>query len=125
MFVDIRPDTLNIDEYLIESAITPKTKAIVVMHYAGIGCAMETIQSIAKEYGLTIIEDAAQGILASYQNHPLGGYGCMSTLSFHHTKNITSGFGGALLINNPQFVERAKILWQKGDESRGVYFRNS
>lgn len=114
VFVDIRPDTLNINENLIESAITSKTKAIVPMHYAGVGCAMESINKIAEKYNLSIVEDAAQGILASYQNRPLGSVGQMAAFSFHHTKNITAGFGGALFINDEKFLDRAKIIWQKG-----------
>jgi dTDP-4-amino-4,6-dideoxygalactose transaminase len=114
VFIDIRPDTLNIDENLIEAAITKKTKAIVPMHYAGISCAMESICQIADKYNLTIIEDAAQGIKASVQGRALGSFGQMAALSFHHTKNITSGFGGALLINDEKLLDRAKIIWQKG-----------
>lgn len=114
VFVDIRPDTLNIDENLIEAAITNKTKAIVVMHYAGIGCEMEKITQIAQKYQLSLIEDAAQGIYATYKDRPLGSIGRMGTFSFHHTKNITSGFGGVLLINDENLIDRAKILWQKG-----------
>ena len=114
VFVDIRPDTLNIDENLIEAAMTDKTKAIVPVHYAGVGCEMEAIQSIAKKYKLSVIEDAAQGIFATYKNQPLGSFGRMAALSFHHTKNIISGFGGALLINDERLIDRAKILWQKG-----------
>lgn len=114
VFVDIRPDTLNINEALIESAITAKTKAIIPMHYAGVSCAMESINQIAAKYNLSVIEDAAQGIYASYQNRPLGSLGQMAAFSFHHTKNITAGFGGALLINDEKFLDRAKIIWQKG-----------
>lgn len=114
VFLDIRPDTLNIDEKLIVAAITPKTKAILVMHYAGVGCDMELIQKIANKYHLPVVEDAAQCILASYKNRALGTFGDLGTYSFHHTKNITSGFGGALLINNEKLIDRAKIIWQKG-----------
>ncbi len=114
VFVDIRPDTLNIDENLIEAAITKKTKAIVPMHYAGIGCNMEVIEKIAKKYQLSIIEDAAQCIHSTYKNKSLGTIGQLGTFSFHHTKNITSGFGGALLINDENLIDPAKIIWQKG-----------
>ncbi len=114
VFVDISPDTLNIDENLIEAAITEKTKAIVAMHYAGIGCNLNIIEKIAQKYNLSIIEDAAQCILASYNGRPLGSFGKLSTFSFHHTKNITAGFGGALLINDEKLIDRAKIIWQKG-----------
>jgi len=122
VFVDIRPDTLNIDETKIESAITAKTKAIIPVHYAGVGCEMDTIMSIANKYDLFVIEDAAQGILSSYNQRPLGSIGHMGTLSFHETKNIISGEGGALLINDPRFVERAEIIREKGT-NRSQFFR--
>ena len=114
VFVDIREDTLNIDEKLIEFAITPKTKAIVPVHYAGVGCEMDAIMAIAEKHNLYVIEDAAQCIGATYKGKHLGTIGHFGTLSFHHTKNITSGLGGALLINDEEFIERAKIIWQKG-----------
>ena len=114
VFVDIREDTLNIDETLIEAAITPKTKAIIPVHYAGVGCVMNTIMAIAKKYYLYVIEDAAQCIGATYKGKPLGTIGHLATISFHYTKNITSGLGGALLINDEKFIDRAKITWQKG-----------
>lgn len=114
VFVDIRPDTLNIDETLIEQSITTKTKAIVPVHYAGVACEMDTILEIAKRYNLLVIEDAAQSIRAFYKNKPLGSIGDMGTLSFHETKNITSGEGGALLINNERFLDRAEIIREKG-----------
>ena len=114
VFVDIRPDTLNIDENKIEEAITSKTKAIVPVHYAGIGCNMEVIERIASKHNLMIIEDAAQCLLATYKGKPLGSFGSMATLSFHHTKNVTAGQGGALLVNDPKLVDRALIVWQKG-----------
>jgi len=114
VFIDIRADTLNMDEQLIEAAITSKTKAIVPVHYAGVGCDMSSIMRIAKKHHLFVIEDAAQGILASYNHKPLGSFGHMSALSFHHTKNIGAGLGGALLINDESLIERAKIIWQKG-----------
>ena len=114
VFVDIREDTLNIDETLIEAAITPKTKAIVPVHYAGVGCDMDAIMDIAERHSLYVIEDAAQCIGATYKGKHLGTIGHFGTLSFHYTKNITSGLGGALLINDKQFIDRAKIIWQKG-----------
>jgi len=122
VFVDIRPDTLNIDESLIEAAITPRTKAIVPVHYAGVGCEMDAIMAIADKYGLFVIEDAAQGIMSSYKGRPLGSIGHLAALSFHETKNIVSGEGGALLINAPQFAERAEIIREKGT-NRSQYFR--
>lgn len=114
VFVDIRSDTLNIDESKIEEAITPKTKAIVPVHYAGVACNMEAIDAIAQKYNLMVIEDAAQCILASYKNKPLGSFGHLAAFSFHHTKNVTAGQGGALTINDPKLVDRALIVWQKG-----------
>lgn len=123
VFVDIRPDTKNIDESLIEAAITPRTKAIVPVHYAGVGCEMDTIIDIAKRHNLIIIEDAAQGILSTYKGRPLGSLGHLATLSFHETKNVTCGEGGALLINDPSFIERAEIIWEKGT-NRKQFFRN-
>lgn len=122
VFVDIREDTLNIDERLIEAAITPKTKAIVPVHYAGVGCEMDTIMDIANRYNLLVIEDAAQGLMATYKGKPLGSIGHMATLSFHETKNITSGEGGALLINDERFIERAEIIREKGT-NRSCFFR--
>lgn len=122
VFVEVRPDTLNIDETLIEAAITPKTRAIVAVHYAGVGCEMDTIMSIAQQYGLLVIEDAAQGIMSSYRGRPLGSIGHLAALSFHETKNIISGEGGALLINAPQFVEQAEIIREKGT-NRSQFFR--
>jgi len=122
VFIDIRPDTLNIDENKIEAAITPKTKAIVCVHYAGVGCAMDTILALAQKHNLIVIEDAAQGIIASYKNKPLGSFGHLAAMSFHETKNIISGEGGALLINDPQFIERAEILREKGT-NRSKFFR--
>ena len=119
VFVDIRPDTLNIDENLIEKAITRKTKAIVPVHYAGVGCEMDTILKIARRHGLLVIEDAAHCVKATYKGRELGTIGDLGALSFHETKNIISGEGGALLVNNPRFIKRAEILWQKGtDRSR-------
>jgi dTDP-4-amino-4,6-dideoxygalactose transaminase len=122
VFVDIRPDTLNIDETLIESAITPRTKAIVPVHYAGVACEMDTIMDIAHRHNLLVIEDAAQGVMASYKGKALGSIGHMGTLSFHETKNITSGEGGALLINDPALANRAEIIREKGT-NRSQFFR--
>ncbi len=122
VFVDIRPDTLNIDETLIEAAITPKTRAIVVVHYAGVGCEMDTIMALADRHGLLVIEDAAQAVMARYKGRPLGAIGQMGTLSFHETKNIISGEGGALLVNEARFAERAEIIREKGT-NRSQFFR--
>lgn len=122
VFVDIRPDTLNIDERLIEAAITPRTKAIVPVHYAGVACEMDTILDIAHRHGLLVIEDAAQALGSSYKGRKLGTVGDMAAFSFHETKNIISGEGGALVINNPLFVERAEIIREKGT-NRTRFFR--
>lgn len=122
VFVDIRPDTLNIDERLIEAAITPRTKAIVPVHYAGVACEMDAIMDIAQRHGLLVIEDAAQGVMASYKGKPLGSIGDLGCFSFHETKNIISGEGGALLINNPRLAERAEIVREKGT-NRSQFFR--
>ncbi|OGU00543.1 MAG: dTDP-4-amino-4,6-dideoxygalactose transaminase [Geobacteraceae bacterium GWB2_52_12] len=122
VFVDIRPDTLNIDETRIEEAITPRTKVIVPVHYAGVSCEMDTIMEIARRHNLLVIEDAAQGIMSTYKGRPLGSIGHMAALSFHETKNIISGEGGALLINDPRFVERAEMIREKGT-NRSQFFR--
>ena len=114
VFVDIRPDTLNIDETRIEEAITDRTVAIVAVHYAGVGCQMDRIMDIARKHALLVIEDAAQGLFSSFQNQPLGSIGDLATLSFHETKNIISGEGGALLVNNDRFSGRAQIIREKG-----------
>jgi dTDP-4-amino-4,6-dideoxygalactose transaminase len=114
VFVDIRPDTLNIDENLIELAITSRTKAIVPVHYAGVACEMDTIMDIARRHNLLVIEDAAQGIMASYKGRPLGAIGHMAAFSFHETKNIISGEGGAILVNTNRFIQRAEIIREKG-----------
>ncbi len=114
VFVDIRPDTLNIDENLIEQAITSKTKAIVVVHYAGVACEMDKIMDIAKKYNLAVVEDAAQALGSKYKGKNLGTIGDFGTLSFHETKNIISGEGGALIINNQKYIERAEIIREKG-----------
>jgi len=122
VFVDIRPDTLNIDETLIEAAITSRTKAIVPVHYAGVCCEMDAIIDIAQRHNLLVIEDAAQGVMASYKGKALGSIGHLGTLSFHETKNITSGEGGALLVNDPKLAERAEIIREKGT-NRSQFFR--
>ena len=114
VFVDIREDTLNLDERLIESSITSRTRAIVPVHYAGVACEMDTIMAIARKYGLKVIEDAAQGIMSSYKGQALGKIGDLGAYSFHETKNITSGEGGALLINNSDMSLRAEIIREKG-----------
>jgi dTDP-4-amino-4,6-dideoxygalactose transaminase len=124
VFVDIRPDTLNIDETKVEAAITSRTKAIVAVHYAGVGCDMDAIMDIARRHDLLVIEDAAQGLLADYRGRPLGSIGHLAALSFHETKNIISGEGGALLINDARFVERAEIIWEKGT-NRGQFSRGT
>jgi dTDP-4-amino-4,6-dideoxygalactose transaminase len=121
VFVDVREDTLNIDERLIRAAITPRTRAIVVVHYAGVACDMDPIMAIAAEHGLLVIEDAAQGIMSTYRGRPLGSIGHLAALSFHETKNIISGEGGALLINDPAFADRGEILWEKGTNRRQFF----
>jgi dTDP-4-amino-4,6-dideoxygalactose transaminase len=122
VFVDIRPDVLNIDETKIEAAITDRTKAIVPVHYAGVGCEMDVILDIARRRKLIVIEDAAQGMMARYRGRSLGNIGHLGALSFHETKNIVSGEGGALLVNDEQFIERAEIVREKGT-NRGQFFR--
>jgi dTDP-4-amino-4,6-dideoxygalactose transaminase len=122
VFVDIRPDTLNIDETLIEAAITPRTRAIVPVHYAGVACEMDAILDIARRHGLLVIEDAAQGVLATYKGRPLGAIGHLGAYSFHETKNIISGEGGALLANDERFAERAEVVREKGT-NRGQFAR--
>lgn len=122
VFIDIRPDTLNLDERLVEAAITPRTKAVVAVHYAGQPCAMEILQDICRRHGLLLIEDAAQAILAQSAGRSLGAIGDLGCLSFHETKNIICGEGGALLVNNPALIERAEIIWQKGT-NRKAFFR--
>ena len=122
VFVDIRPDTMNIDEKQIEVAITEKTKAIVPVHYAGVACEMDTIMDIAKRHNLLVIEDAAQGVMASYKGKALGSIGDYGCYSFHETKNYSMGEGGALLIRDREHVERAEIIREKGTD-RSKYFR--
>ena len=122
VFVDIRPDTMNIDETLIEDAITSKTKAIVPVHYAGVGCEMDTIMDIARRHNLTVIEDAAQAIASTYKGKALGTFGDFGCYSFHETKNISMGEGGALLIQNEDLIESAEIIREKGT-NRAKFFR--
>ncbi len=122
VFVDIRPDTLNIDENLIEAAITPRTRAIVPVHYAGVACEMDTIMDIASRHNLLVIEDAAQGIMSTYKGKALGTIGNFGALSFHETKNITSGEGGAVIVNDPRYIERSEIVREKGT-NRSQFFR--
>ena len=122
VFVDIREDTLNLDENLIEDAITSRTKAIVAVHYAGVACEMDAILEIAHRHGLSVVEDAAQGVMAYYKKKALGSMGDFGTFSFHETKNVISGEGGALLVNRPSFVPRAEIIREKGTD-RSRFFR--
>ena len=122
VFVDIRPDTMNIDEKKIEAAITEKTKVIVAMHYAGVACEMDVIMDIARRHNLLVIEDAAQGVMSSYRGKALGTIGDFGCYSFHETKNYSMGEGGALVINNPAYNERAEILREKGT-NRAKFFR--
>ena len=122
VFVDIRPDTLNIDETLIDAAITTRTKAIAPVHYAGVACDMDVIMDIARRHNLIVIEDAAQGIMSTYKGRPLGSIGHLGAYSFHETKNIIAGEGGALLINDEGFAERAEIIREKGT-NRSLFFR--
>lgn len=122
VFVDIRPDTMNIDESLIEGAITEKTKVIVPVHYAGVACEMDTIIGIAKKYNLLVVEDAAQGVMSTYKGKALGTIGDMGCFSFHDTKNYTMGEGGALLVQNSLFTDRAEIIREKGT-NRSKFFR--
>lgn len=122
IFVDIRPDTMNIDEQLIEPAITPRTKVIVPVHYAGVSCNMDAILKIARKYNLYVVEDAAQGICSSYRGKPLGSFGSIGCLSFHETKNLSCGEGGAIILNDQRLVERAEIIREKGTD-RSRFFR--
>ncbi|WP_325169282.1 dTDP-4-amino-4,6-dideoxygalactose transaminase [Pandoraea sputorum] len=122
VFVDIRPDTMNIDETLIEEAITPRTRAIVPVHYAGVACEMDTIMAIARRYGIAVVEDAAQGVIATYKGRSLGSIGDLGAYSFHETKNVISGEGGALLVNRPDLSLRAEIIREKGTD-RSRFFR--
>lgn len=121
VFVDIRPDTMNIDETKIEAAITKRTKAIIAVHYAGVACKMDTIMEIAAKYGLPVVEDAAQAVMASYKGRALGTLGTFGCYSFHETKNYTMGEGGALLVNDASYIERAEILREKGTNRARFY----
>ncbi|HEX9014250.1 MAG TPA: dTDP-4-amino-4,6-dideoxygalactose transaminase [Anaerolineaceae bacterium] len=122
VFADIRPDTLNLDETLLEALITPRTRAILPVHYAGVGCEMDAITAIAAKHDLSIVEDNAHGLFGKYRGRPLGSFGRLATQSFHETKNITCGEGGALVINDPALIERAEILREKGTD-RSRFFR--
>lgn len=122
VFIDVRPDTLNLDERLIERAVTPRTKAIVPVHYAGVACEMDAILDVATSHRLAVVEDNAHGIFGAYRGKPLGSFGVLATLSFHETKNYTCGEGGALLINDPNLIERAEIVREKGT-NRARFFR--
>ena len=122
VFIDIRPDTLNLDESQLERLITPRTRAIVVVHYAGVACEMDQIISIAESHKVAVVEDNAHGLFGKYNGHYLGTFGCLATQSFHETKNFTCGEGGALLINDPRYVERAEIIREKGT-NRSLFFR--
>ncbi len=118
VFVDIDPATLNLDPACVEAAVGPRTRAIVAVHYGGIACEMDELLRIARESGATLIEDAAHCLLATYGDRPLGSIGDLGTLSFHHTKNLTSGEGGALLVNDQELCERAEIVWEKGTDRK-------
>ena len=122
VFADIRSDTLNLDETKLEGHITPRTRAIVPVHYAGVGCEMDPILSLAHHHGIVVVEDNAHGLYGKYRGRFLGTFGVLATLSFHETKNITCGEGGALLVNDPQLIERAEIIWEKGT-NRSRFFR--
>ncbi len=122
VFVDIKPDTLNLDENLIEEAITPRTKAIVPVHYAGVGCEMDAIMALAKRRDIKVVEDAAQGVMASYRGKALGAIGDLGNFSFHETKNVISGEGGALLVNDPELASMAEVIREKGTD-RSRFFR--
>lgn len=122
VFCDIRPDTLNLDETKLEALITQRTKAIVPVHYAGVGCEMDAILEIARRHGVSVVEDNAHGLFGKYKGRWLGTFGCLATQSFHETKNITCGEGGALLINDERFIERAEIIREKGT-NRSKFFR--
>jgi len=122
VFIDIRPDTLNMDETELENLITPRTKAVVVMHYAGVGCEMDSILSICRNHGVPVVEDNAHGLFGSYRGRPLGSMGVLSTQSFHETKNVICGEGGSLGISDPAFIKRAEIIREKGT-NRACFFR--
>lgn len=122
VFIDIRPDTFNMDETRLEGLITPRTKAIVPVHYAGVACEMDTIMEIANLHGIPVVEDNAHGLFGKYKNRWLGTFGCMATQSFHETKNFTCGEGGAILINDSSLIEKAEIIREKGT-NRSRFFR--
>jgi dTDP-4-amino-4,6-dideoxygalactose transaminase len=122
VFADIRPDTLNLDETRLERLLSPKTRAVVPVHYAGVGCEMDDILSFAARHKLAVVEDNAHGLTGSYKGKPLGSFGCMATQSFHETKNFSCGEGGALVINDPEYIERAEIIREKGT-NRSRFFR--
>jgi dTDP-4-amino-4,6-dideoxygalactose transaminase len=122
VFADIRPDTLNLDEAQLERLITPRTRAIVAVHYAGVGCEMDAILEIAARHGIAVVEDNAHGLFGTYKGRYLGTFGSLAALSFHETKNITCGEGGALIINDPRYIERAEIIREKGTD-RTRFFR--
>ena len=122
VFIDIRPDTLNMNEELLEGLITQRARAILPVHYAGVGCEMECILAIAQRYGVPVVEDNAHGLFGSYKGKPLGTFGCLATQSFHETKNVSCGEGGALVINDSRYAERAEILREKGT-NRSRFFR--
>ena len=122
VFADVRPDTLNVDERAIERLVTPRTKAVFVVHYAGVACEMDAILDVSRRRGLAVVEDNAHGLFGRYRGRPLGTFGALATLSFHETKNISCGEGGALLVNSPAFVERAEVIREKGTD-RSRFFR--
>jgi dTDP-4-amino-4,6-dideoxygalactose transaminase len=122
VFADIRPDTLNLDERLLPGLVGPRTRAILAVHYAGVGCAMAEIGELAGRHGIAVVEDNAHGLFGKLHGRALGTFGCMSTLSFHETKNVTCGEGGALVVNDPRYVERAEIVREKGT-NRSKFFR--
>jgi dTDP-4-amino-4,6-dideoxygalactose transaminase len=122
VFADVRPDTMNLDPASLESRLTPRTRAIVVVHYAGVACDMEAIGRIAASRGIPIVEDNAHGLFGAWRGRPLGTFGALAALSFHETKNVTCGEGGALVVNDPAFAERAEILREKGTD-RSKFFR--
>jgi dTDP-4-amino-4,6-dideoxygalactose transaminase len=121
VFVDIRPDTLNLDEDMVEKHISPRTKAIALVHYAGVACNMESLLAISKNHAIPIVEDNAHGLFGKYRGRPLGSFGALATQSFHETKNVICGEGGALVLNEPQFVDRAEILWEKGTNRKKFF----
>jgi dTDP-4-amino-4,6-dideoxygalactose transaminase len=121
VFADVRPDTLNIDEVQLRSLITPRTRAIIAVHYAGVSCAMDEICAIAREHGIPVIEDNAHGIFGRYKGRELGAIGALGTLSFHETKSVSCGEGGALMVNDPALVDRAEIILEKGTNRRQFF----